>query len=636
MLKITEKYIIAFDKGLKERILSLMKKDWHLEVLDFDGSLDSEANNKELQETNYMLSSVDFAISFLSPFEEKRSLIEKLKNPKIIVKKDVVNNFEKEEEIKNVVNELVQTEKEMKTIEEGLNKNNEKLKELNKFGSLNFVPQETENVTSFIIRIDLQKKKDYLEFLRVNDIFNKEINIYQSKIYLAIICLKEKEEEEFLTFLKENLGEIVDYSFEKIPSEEKEILLKEIEEKKNKVEEIREKIAGKAIHLDNLKIYYDILCLREGVIKVKKKTLVSNFLNYITFWAIKEEKERFELELNKISQDFKIIKVELEKEEEPPVILYNKRALSPFQAVTDIFGLPRSGEIDPTPYLSLFFILFFGICLTDAGYGLFIMLFTGSLLFFFKESFGNSNLIKLMFYAGVSTLIMGILFGSYFGVSPEAIGLPFMSKFKVMDPIKDTLLFMIIAFILGYIQICFSQIVKMIASKKAKNKQNLISAIVWLGFYLSVGAYLFTFLKSFATIGLLGFGLALFIVEGKGQKLILIPLVGAIKILQGLINTVSDILSYSRLMALGLGTGVIALVVNQIAALLGSSVPYVGWLFAVVILIFGHTFNLGINTLGGFIHSARLQFVEFFPKFMEGGGRRLNPVQKELRYIKIN
>ena len=145
----------------------------------------------------------------------------------------------------------------------------------------------------------------------------------------------------------------------------------------------------------------------------------------------------------------------------------------------------------------------------------------------------------------------------------------------------------------------------------------------------------FPFLAGIGKIGLLLFGLGLFWVEARGQKIFLIPLIGGIKVLQGFINTVSDVLSYSRLMALGLGTGVIALIVNQIAFLIGGMIPFVGWIVTGLILIGGHVFNLGINALGGFIHSARLQFVEFFPKFMEGGGRRLKPMGEELKFIKI-
>lgn len=637
MLKVTEKYIIAFEESSKKDILSLMKEDWHLEVLDSEQM--QEVNGKELQEIDYMLSSVDFTISFLSSFGKKESFLDKLKNPKIIINRDKVNNFEKVKELNNLVDEVVKIERKIKILDKEEKGAKEKIKELEQFGSLNFVPQETENTYSFIIRIDSQKEKEYLEYFRTNKVFNKEISKYQSKTYFVIICLKNKK-EEILSFLKENSGEVVDYGFEKVVEEKRRLLLKIIEEGVEERSSINKSLTLKSDYLKDLKIYHDILCLEKREVEVRRKTLSSDFLNYLVFWAAKEEKDRFEKKVRNISKEVKIIRVKIKEGELPPVFLENSRVISPFQAVTDIFGLPSASEIDPTPYLSIFFIVYFGICITDAGYGLLLILTTGSLLIFFKEKFSNSKLIKLLFYAGISTFIMGVLFGSYFGVSATELHIPFMERFKVIDPIKDTLLFMGIAFLLGYIQICFAQIVKIIASKKQKDKGGMISGFVWFSFYISSGVYLlstrFDFLRIYGIMGLILFGLGLFLVEAKGQKIFLIPLIGGVKILQRLINTVSDILSYSRLMALGLGTGVIALIVNQIAFLLGGMIPYVGWLLTVVILVFGHIFNLGINALGGFIHSARLQFVEFFPKFMEGGGRRLKPIGEELKYIKIN
>lgn len=637
MLKVTEKYIIAFEESLKKDILSLMKKDWYFEILD--SKKIQSMNDTELQEIDYKLSSVDFAISFLSLFGKKESFISGLKNPKIIVNKNKLDNFKEEELLNNLIDEVVRTERKIKILDKEEKEARERIKELEQFGCLDFVPQETENTHSFIIKINSKKEREYLEYFRINEVFNKEISKYQSKTTFAIICLKDKK-EEILNFLKENSGEVVSYAFERPVEEEKRLLLKIIEEGNQERFNVNKELALKSNYIKDLKIYHDILCLKKREIEMKVKTLSSDFLSYLMFWAVKEEKDRFEKEVKKISKEVRIIKVTVDEGELSPVFLENTKAISPFQAVTDIFGLPSSSEVDPTPYLSLFFIVYFGICITDAGYGLLLILFTGSLLILFKEKFSTSKLIKLLFYAGISTFIMGVLFGSYFGVSATELHIPFMQRFKVIDPIKDTLLFMGIAFLLGYIQICFAQIVKIIQSKKQKNKEGVISGFVWFSFYISAGIYLLSlaldFLRIYSIMGLIVFGLGLFLVEGRGQKIFLIPLIGGIKILQGLIGTVSDVLSYSRLMALGLGTGVIALIVNQIAFLLGGMVPYVGWLFTGLILICGHIFNLGINALGGFIHSARLQFVEFFPKFMEGGGRRLEPIEEELKYIKIN
>jgi len=97
----------------------------------------------------------------------------------------------------------------------------------------------------------------------------------------------------------------------------------------------------------------------------------------------------------------------------------------------------------------------------------------------------------------------------------------------------------------------------------------------------------------------------------------------------------SDVLSYSRLVALGLATGIIATVVNLVAALFRDMIPYVGWVVYIVILVGGHSFNLMINALGAFIHTARLHFVEYFPKFLEGAGKKFVPFMREARYISL-
>ena len=334
-----------------------------------------------------------------------------------------------------------------------------------------------------------------------------------------------------------------------------------------------------------------------------------------------------------------IIIIELKTEEDPPVMLENNEYLKPFQYVTEIFGLPRAGEIDPTPYFFLFFILFFGISLTDAGYGFLLIILSAFCLLSLKNIFSDKRLIKLLFYGGISTLLMGIVFGSYFGVAPEG-SISFLSRFRFIDPIKDTILFMGITFALGYLQLFFAQIVKIISGIKNKNKEFISGGISWILFYLFFLLFIigtqFSPLKTFGTIGLLTSMVILIIVESSGQKIFLRPLIGIVKLIQGLINMMADILSYSRLMALGLATAVIALIINQIAFLFGSMVPYIGWLITGIILVGGHLFNLLINALSAFIHSGRLQFVEFFPKFLEGGGRRFKPTRSNLKYIKIN
>lgn len=629
MLKTAKKYILSFPGNEEKRVLELMKKDWNFEVIDRKEAKDETI--KELQKINHAISSLDFVISYLSLYAEKQPLLEKIKNPKASLKKEDIAKFHRNQKLDNLVKEVIEIEKEFKSLEKENEDNQDKLKELEEFNDLNFVPKETRYTFSLLIKIEAKNQEASQDFCSKEKFHFKEVG---NSIYV-ILGLKERK-ESFLDFLKEINGETINYSFSNLPSKEKEIIKEKIEENEKKEDLMKEKLREIAESLLELKTYHDVLCLEKRQIEVKKRSFGSLFLNYVVFFAPEEEKVALEKQLPK---DVKLIEIELERDENPPVYMENSKIMEPFESVTNIFGLPSNKEIDPTPYLSLFFIIFFGICITDAGYGLLLTLFTGLALLIFKKRLGGNKLIRLLFYGGISTFIIGVLFGSYFGVSPEQLHIPFMRHFKVIDSVKDTVLFMEIAFLLGYIQICFSQVVRMIKAKRFKDKEDLLAGGVWLSFFVFVGIYILSlflsFLRMVGLIGLVASFLGLFLVESRGYGIFLKPLIGGIKILQELINTVSDVLSYSRLMALGLGTGVIALVVNQIAFLLGGMVPYVGWIVAGLILVAGHLFNLGINALGGFIHSARLQFVEFFPKFMEGGGRRLDPISQELKYIEI-
>ena len=199
---------------------------------------------------------------------------------------------------------------------------------------------------------------------------------------------------------------------------------------------------------------------------------------------------------------------------------------------------------------------------------------------------------------------------------------------------------LIFSLILGIIQVIVGILVSMWWKIKHKNYVSaVLDSGLWLYFILSILFWASTKLGfvSFAGAKYLVWAgaLAMIATQGRQNKNPILKVATGILSLYGLVGYLSDVLSYSRLLALGLATGIIAMVINLIAALTIEMVPYVGYVIAIFILIGGHTFNIGINALGAFIHSSRLQFVEFFPKFMEGGGRNFVPLQKESKYVRL-
>ncbi|MDD5738831.1 MAG: V-type ATPase 116kDa subunit family protein [Candidatus Pacebacteria bacterium] len=639
MLKVAKKYILAFPKESRNKISAFIANSGAFEVIENKQEAKEEEVLKNLQNAGYKLATMDFAIGFLAPFTKKLSFIAKLKSSKALIGGDFREGGE-QERIFQQAKRIEKIEKKFDILKKEGKDAQSKLIELEKFNALSFKPQDTQTTFFLVGAIYKTQKEKFIAFGKENKLFQKQLATLQAKETYLIAGLKENK-EKVLFGLKSLKGEVIAYNFEQSPIQERVNIQAKVEENVEVEKALRQELSLMAKDIEKFKIYRDILEIEKINWEIKNKTLFKGILDYVVFWGYEKEVKDLKEKVSSFAKDFNLIEVASGKGEEPRVVLENHKLVRPFQYVTEIFGMPKPGEVDPTPYLALFFIIFFGVCLTDAGYGILLVVFTLPPLLFLKNKLGDTKLMQLLFYGGISTLIMGILFGSYFGSTTQTLQkFPFLYRLKMIDPIEDTILFMGLSFGIGYLQVAFAQIIKMITGKRGKNKEMFINGLAWLIFYIALIIFALSKVKvpqaqTIATVFLVlsvGF---LLIGESFGQKIFLKPLVGSIKILQGIIGTMSDVLSYSRLVALGLSTAVIALIVNQIAFLLGGMVPYVGWILTGLVLIGGHIFNLGINALGAFIHSGRLQFVEFFPKFLEGGGKRFNPIKAELKYSRI-
>jgi V/A-type H+-transporting ATPase subunit I len=356
--------------------------------------------------------------------------------------------------------------------------------------------------------------------------------------------------------------------------------------------------------------------------------------------------------LDRLRQKFNELDVtvkEPDADDVPPIKLINPQVVSPFESVTDLYGLPNYRELDPTPLLAPFFFLFFGVCMTDACYGLILALACFFALRHFYLKGGTRRVVQLFFICGISTFFCGAFTGSWLGdfinYLPASFGqLRYLKdSLIILDPISDPLKFLIFALALGFIQVWFGIFVQMYKDMKAGDFSNaLLSRLPWL--ILLPGVIMLMMVKGNMLQGAVWASLAkwssllsagtLLLFEGRAHKNIFGRVGTGLLALYGIIGYYADMLSYSRLLALGLATGVIANVVNQMA-FLTAKVPYVGIVMAAVILLVGHIFNIVINLLGAFVHTSRLQFIEFFTKFFEGGGKPFIPFAMQTRYINL-
>lgn len=342
--------------------------------------------------------------------------------------------------------------------------------------------------------------------------------------------------------------------------------------------------------------------------------------------------------------------------EEPPVLLKNGGFSSPVESVVESYGLPAGRERDPASIMAIFYYFLFGMMLSDAAYGLIMVIATTLLIRKFpRMERGMRQSLRMFRYCGVSTIIWGVLFGGYFGDAPAVIASTFFgSDFAIpplwFAPVDEPMRMLMISFLIGVIHIFVGLGVKLVTDCRTGHVKDAIYDVVF--WYLLVGGgivYLLTvptFLDmaglTFHLPAMVGTGAA--VCAGIGAVGIILtagrdsrsPVKRFLKGLYGLYNVtgyLSDILSYSRLLALGLATGVIATVFNKMGSMMGGGIG--GAVLFVIVFLIGHTLNIGINLLGAYVHTNRLQFVEFFGKFYEGGGKAFSPFSAHTRYYKF-
>ena len=350
---------------------------------------------------------------------------------------------------------------------------------------------------------------------------------------------------------------------------------------------------------------------------------------------------------------------EPEKDEDVPVILKNNGFAEPLEWVVEGFSLPSKTEVDPTFVMALFYYFLFGIMLADVGYGVLIISACAYCLIRGKDKMEQftKNFLMMFLLCGISTTFWGVMFGSYFGDIVDVIASKFfgVTNLPVVPalwfiPVNKPMQMLSFSMILGIIHILTGLGIKIYQLWKQKEYLAIVyDALSWFVLVVSSTLLLVSLdmIKNILSIsfvlpngvitasGVLAIASAVIIVLTNGRESrnpIKRFLKGAYA-LYGITGYLSDVLSYSRLLALGLASGVIATVINKMAGMAGNGV--IGYIIMIVILLLGHTINFAINILGAYVHTNRLQYVEFFGKFYEGGGRAFRPFHMKTKYYKL-
>lgn len=441
-------------------------------------------------------------------------------------------------------------------------------------------------------------------------------------------------------------------SYHGIPSEEIESQEKLIEKLDEEIADTENKIISYADSRDDIKFMTDYYAMRAEKYNVLSKLSQRNHVFVISGYVPKNLANDLSASLE---HNYSVAVEVLDAEDDAPILLKNAYVTEPVETVVKTFAMPRKGEIDPTSIMAFFYYVFFGLMLSDAAYGLIMVIGCGLALAKFKNmELGMKKSLRMFMYCGISTTFWGVMFGSYFGDAVAVVSSTFFGHEVTIppvwfEPVNDPMRMLMFSFLLGIIHLFTGLGIKLYQCIKAKDYMSaLTDCIFW---YMLVGGgivYLFHVDMFLSMAGLstklptVWANVAAIIAAAGALGIILLSarsgsagkrLAKGAYALYGVTSWLSDILSYSRLLALGLATGVIATVFNKMGSMFGGGI--IGAIIFILVFAVGHTLNIGVNLLGAYVHTNRLQFVEFFGKFYEGGGREFKPFAANTKYYKF-
>ncbi len=508
---------------------------------------------------------------------------------------------------------------------------------------LNF--KGTATTSAFIGSLPYMTDADGLKELLPEGCYAEIVSASKEQTDLFVLCSKESEQETENVLRKASFLPLQEKEA-KTPQqlineciEEKKDLLKQSENAERRIKEL-------ASARRELRFAIDYLQMRKDKYEALNSLGFTENTFVLTGYIPEKYVEKLRNELEKkftVYLDF----TDPGEDEDVPVLLENSRFSAPVEGITKMYAMPSKKDVDPTPVMSFFYYLFFGMMLSDAGYGIVMVIGTSIALKKLKLEESMKKTLIMFRNCGISTIFWGALFGSWFGdiiqvVAKDYFGKNIDSVALWFEPLDDPIKMLLFSFGLGIIHLFLGVAVsfKMTWDEGKKLDAVLDTVPVYLTILgvAPLAAGILTdvpsILKTIGTYVLIA-GVALIILtSGRSSKSVFGKFFGG---LYALYNTatgyLSDILSYSRLLALGLATGSIAGVINLIGAMPQNMI--VKTIVLIVVFIVGHTANMAINLLGAYVHTDRLQFVELFSKFYTGGGREFSPLTVNTKYIRF-
>ena len=631
----------------KERVLENLMKIGMVEVKDLSENLSSDewkdlaqndGDNESIQELEAKIEKISAIIEYLERYDtQKKGLFSSKRDLSINDYSLVLKNQDK---LLSVIDEIKQCNQAMADLKSEKNKFSNLILSLKPWEALD-IPLDlvaTRNSTVLTGVVPKMADADKIRQDLASEVPECHFEVVgedKDQSYLLIIYLSSKEDAVTKVLKQYGFSKVTFKDLNGTAKHNINEASKKIDSIEKEIEGIEKKIASFSSYKSDLEVLYDHMSIERDRKKVLSNLVKTDKIFLLEGWLPAKMSEQVKGYLEKSCDCFVNI-IEPSEDEEFPVLLANNDIAKSVESITSMYSVPNSREIDPNTIMAPFFMLFFGLMLSDGGYGALLAIATAIILKVFKLEEGTKRFMKLMFYCGISTMFWGLLFGGWFSI-PNIPSLWF-------NPVDDPELLLSYSLLFGVIHIYVGLGVR--AANLIREKKYLdvvFDVLFWYIIFTGFALYLLPYIPKIdpdRVTGLVNIGKYLLLIgavllvltQGRSKKNIFAKLVNGISSLYDLVGFLSDVLSYSRLLAMGLATSVIGSIVNQMAAMLGFNNIFKIILVALVLLV-GHAINFAINALG-LCPFQQASVYRVFGKFYKGGGTSLNPL-KQIQSILI-
>jgi len=626
------KIALAAPQSLKDDVLNLIQTEEAIHIvdlseteIDFEG-LEYFTEDKVVTDTQMDYNHIKVAYEFLKSYSKKKSGL--LDKKEVVLKSDF-------DELNDKIDwrSIYQGCRE---IEESINFNKS---EKSKIASQLEQYSQWVNLDITTTELDTLKKASYF----IGYMNNKyESNLYEdldnafNDIYIQKISEKQQDMNLFMLCHiddSEDVSEILKkYGFTRatldlsVLASIKVSELKELSVKLDKeVESLNEKALNLSEKIGDIEKIYDFYTVKLEKENSISKLIKTNETFILQGWIFADKADEIRVKLEGKFKDIYISIEEPEAEEDFPIALKNNAFAEPFEAITELYSLPLPTEIDPSPVIAPFFLFFFGMMMADIGYGIVMAAIGLFALKFVELSKGTKKMVMLLVYGSIPTIIFGILYGSFFG------GIIKLTPIWI-DPVNNPMTVLVWSMGFGLIHLFAGLGVKgYMLIKAGKIMDAVYDVLLWYGLIIGL-ILLFIIGGTFPKVLSIVSAVALVATQGRSNTTIVGKFFGGLYGLYGITGYLGDVLSYSRLLALGLATSLIGWAFNLLIGMVSGPAVFIA---GPLIFVFGHTFNFLIGILGAFVHTCRLQFLEFFGKFYEGGGKAYTPLRINTKFINV-